>query len=224
MCKYFYQLTEHPSIWKRLLNSVDFRLPPLPPTAHYQKVNLSPLEAERLLVRAISWDKSWRRRCPEVFDDWNIDFQYHINSVALIPGGRYLIASASDAARHAHQILVLALDYRHNAVPIAALPVPYKPYNVHAKYMYVKEAPPEDTLLTEELANALPKVPGIVISYVYGKPKSREDRRRYLTLPLIMSFSDRCCSQRPIGIRRRIWQGPSCAICPRMSLRSHPPQ
>ena len=183
VCKFFYKLTEHPSIWKRLLNNITFPIPPLPPIAHYNRTNLSPLESERILVRATSLDKTWRKAYANVWNSWSSWSEFQINSLVLVPGGRYLVASTSDIAGHTHQIVVYVMDHRYETVPVAILPTPTKAYNLQAKYMYIKEAWPEGEVLTQQQCNELRRVPGITISYVYAKPQFRKDRlRRYATM------------------------------------------
>ncbi|TCD60380.1 hypothetical protein EIP91_010252 [Steccherinum ochraceum] len=167
--KFFLVLTEHPSIWKRLLRRTTFPLPPLPPTSRYAMEKLTGLEAERLVTRAISLDKIWREEEPTHVDHWRVNTQYFINSMVLLPGGRYLVASAKDNTHDGYLIVVYVLDHHYRAVPLAVLPTKkVKAYQLVARYVSVDRPGGSEGS----------KVTGIAISYVITRPRHRADYRK----------------------------------------------
>lgn len=190
--KVFLTITEEPSIWKRLLARTTFPLPPLPPCSRYALQGLTGLEAERLLTRAISFDKVWRQICPPYLDEWNASTEFDINSMVIVPGGRYLVASVREAANIEHQIVVYILDHEHGLVPIASLPTKSKAYQLQARYVNVpvsKDAEDNDDLRQHgggKRTRATSLVPGIAISYICSRPKNHADAQTYV---LMISFT-----------------------------------
>ncbi|THH32236.1 hypothetical protein EUX98_g1947 [Antrodiella citrinella] len=173
--KFFLQVTEHPSLWKGLLRRTRFKLPPVPPTSRYSIEEMSGLEAERLLTRAISLDKTWGQPLPEPLETWKAHTYYHINSMFLVPGGRYLVASVRDASE-AHMIAVYVLDHPYRALPIATMPTKAKAYHLQAKYLNIPDAPTQYEYDHPEDVTWKPKtIPSLVISYLCSRPKSSKD-------------------------------------------------
>lgn len=160
--KFFLALSEHRIIWKRLLRRTTFPLPPLPPTSRYSYNNLTSLEAERLLVRAVSLDKNWRELHPYPLDLWSFDAYNTVNSMVLVPGGRYLIASVGNSTHRRYQLMIYLLDHRCASLPIAWLPTDGKAYQLQAKYLYVQEKH------------------GIAISFMSSRPQNRADAFKYV--------------------------------------------
>ncbi|KAI0937436.1 hypothetical protein AcV5_005347 [Taiwanofungus camphoratus] len=159
--KLYYYLTHHAALWKRLLLWTDVPLPPLPPTTRHSLQNLNGMETERLLLRAISLDRSWKSNEPKYLYDWSFNAHHDVLSMVLLPGGQYLVASVADRVQKHYAIVVFAMDHRTaGAVPLAKTPTTTKAFHLQAKYMTIKEER------------------GIVISYVRRDYKHFRDRRK----------------------------------------------
>ncbi|OSX66821.1 hypothetical protein POSPLADRAFT_1042132 [Postia placenta MAD-698-R-SB12] len=134
ICKLFYDLTHHAVLWKRLLRRAGVPVPPLPHTIP----NMSGVEIERLLLRAISLARDWNstEQMPANVYDFNAHHQIH--SMFILPGGRYLIASTSDKAESTWSIVIYMMDHRVNEVVALAKPlVKTKAIHINARYMTI---------------------------------------------------------------------------------------
>lgn len=119
------------------------------------------METERLLLRAISLDRSWKSNEPKYLYDWSFNAHHDVLSMVLLPGGQYLVASVADRVQKHYAIVVFAMDHRTaGAVPLAKTPTTTKAFHLQAKYMTIKEER------------------GIVISYVRRDYKHFRDRRK----------------------------------------------
>ncbi|KAA1474515.1 hypothetical protein DENSPDRAFT_333992 [Dentipellis sp. KUC8613] len=159
VCRLFYELTHNSMVWKRILRQVHFPLPPLPPTTRYSMPFLSSFETERLVVRALTLEANWRSGGPLIQRGWTIPAFWPISSMKVLPGGQYMVASASDFALHRYAILLFMMDHRIRiAYPIAKMTAVSKPYHLQVKYMYYKG----------EM--------GVTIAYVRREPAILENR------------------------------------------------
>jgi hypothetical protein len=62
--------------------------------------------------------------------------------MVVLPGGKYLVASACNLAKTHYSLVVYVLDHRiRGIVPLAETPVRGKAYNICAKYMSVEGTP-----------------------------------------------------------------------------------
>ncbi|KAI0375985.1 hypothetical protein BV20DRAFT_960081 [Pilatotrama ljubarskyi] len=136
--KLYYELTYQPVLWKRLLRKADVPLPPLPPSSRHTPDRMTGLEAERLLCRAYSLDLNWRRSRPRCLHQWAFDAYHRVLEIALLPGGRYLVASVSDFTGQRYSLVVYALDSFSRSRPIAKTDTGTKAYGLRAKYVTIK--------------------------------------------------------------------------------------
>ncbi|KAI0353984.1 hypothetical protein OH77DRAFT_1406108 [Trametes cingulata] len=136
--KLYYELTHQPVLWKRLLRKADIPLPPLPPSARHTPDRMTGLEAERLLCRAYSLVINWNRSSPRCIHDWSFDAHHRVLEMALLPGGRYLVASVSDFRGQKYSLVVYALDTFSRSRPIAKTDTGTKAYALRAKYVTIK--------------------------------------------------------------------------------------
>ncbi|KAG2155735.1 hypothetical protein DEU56DRAFT_321757 [Suillus clintonianus] len=140
--KLFYNLTHHGIIWKRFLQRIGPNGPVLPPSTRYSPNFLTSFEAERLVIRAITVHKSWILPNPFAATYLPVQAHRHILSMVVLPGGKYLVASACNLAKTHYSLVVYVLDHRISGiVPLAETPVRGKAYNVCAKYMNVEGIP-----------------------------------------------------------------------------------
>jgi hypothetical protein len=134
--KWFYTLTHHPSIWKRLLRRLDLQIPPLPPTSRRSFANLTGFEAERLFVRSLSLTKNFSSQSPTPYWARAVEAFHCVQSMVILPGGIYLVASVREETRDSFAIVIFVLDYRNGgALPLAKVNTPTQAYNLQAKYM-----------------------------------------------------------------------------------------
>ncbi|KAI0692044.1 hypothetical protein BC835DRAFT_90455 [Cytidiella melzeri] len=140
VCKWFYHLTHHAVVWKRLLRSSPLSLPPLPPTSRHTFENLTAIEAEALLVRAQSLDRNWSKNysSPET---WSFAFEYRVAEMTVLPGCRYMVASISDFTRTKWDLMLCVLDSRYGVIPIARTSTKTKAFGLRARYLTVKGVP-----------------------------------------------------------------------------------
>lgn len=154
--KLYYNLTHQGIIWKRFLRRIGPNAPQLPPSFRYSPQFLTSFEAERLVTRAITLDMNWASQRP-----WTLfrsSFLAHrlIQSMVVLPGGKYMVASVCNWAKNLYSLCVYALDHRvWGIVPLAETPVKQKAYNLRAKYMTIDGKP------------------SIVIAYVRRKKSDR---------------------------------------------------
>ncbi|KAG2365473.1 hypothetical protein BDR07DRAFT_1398686 [Suillus spraguei] len=140
--KLFYNLTHHGIIWKRFLQRIGPNVPVLPPSLQYSPRLLTSFEAERLVIRAITVHKNWILPNPSAASYLPTEAHRHILSMVVLPGGKYLVASACNLAKTHYSLVVYVLDHRiRGIVPLAETPVRGKAYNICAKYMNVEGTP-----------------------------------------------------------------------------------
>ncbi|KAJ3005620.1 hypothetical protein NUW54_g4259 [Trametes sanguinea] len=119
--KLYYELTHHAAVWKRLLRHTDVPLPPLPPTARHTPSRMSGFEVERLLCRAYSQHINWSKHNPRCFSEWTFNSHHRVLEMALVPGGRYLVASVTDPMETTYSLVVFAIDVNRRCRPIAKM-------------------------------------------------------------------------------------------------------
>ncbi|KAG1742714.1 uncharacterized protein EDB91DRAFT_1127657 [Suillus paluster] len=140
--KLFYNLTHHGIIWKRFLKRIGPNGPALPPSLRYSPHFLTSFEAERLVIRAITVHKNWILPNPLAVSVLSVQAHRHILSMVVLPGGKYLVASACNLAKTHYSLVVYVLDHRISGiVPLAETPVKGKAYHICAKYMNVEGTP-----------------------------------------------------------------------------------
>jgi hypothetical protein len=140
--KLFYNLTHHGIIWKRFLRRIGPIGPALPPSQRYSSRLLTSFEAERLVIRAITVHKNWILPNPLAVSLLSVQAHRHILSMVVLPGGKYLVASACNLARTNYSLVVYVLDHRISGiVPLAETPVRGKAYFLCAKFMNVEGVP-----------------------------------------------------------------------------------
>lgn len=140
--KLYYNLTHQGIIWKRFLRRIGPNAPQLPPSSRHSPRFLTSFEAERLVIRAVTLDVNWVSSRPSTL--FRKSFMAHrlIQSMVVLPGGKYMVASVSNWAKNLYSLCVLALDHRVGGiVPLAETPVKQKAYNLRAKYMSVDGNP-----------------------------------------------------------------------------------
>ncbi|KAI0077438.1 hypothetical protein K474DRAFT_1771767 [Panus rudis PR-1116 ss-1] len=136
--KLYYYLTHEPVIWKRMLRWLRLPFPPLPPSTRYTLENLSNLETERLITRALSLEKTWlSKRLSEGANipRWEFDTHRLVDTMFPLPGGHYLIASTRNPLHTKYNVTVFSLDNRYGgAVALVDLEIPTKAIQFYAKY------------------------------------------------------------------------------------------
>jgi hypothetical protein len=132
----YYALSHHPAIWKRLLRTMPMPLPPLPPTSSYNMDNLSGLEAERLISRAISLEDNWRREQPRAHRARTFPAWWDVLHIALAPGGHYMVASTCTRGGDHYALMLYSMDHPSLvAVPLTRLKTVNKAYCLSIRYM-----------------------------------------------------------------------------------------
>ncbi|OBZ77473.1 hypothetical protein A0H81_02707 [Grifola frondosa] len=134
----YYNLTHHPIVWKRLLRRTNVPLPPIPPTSRHSYPRLSGLEAERLLIRAMSLEKNWRRIRPKPLSTWSFNAHHNVLAMTLLPGGHHLVASVADKKRYHYSLMVFIMDDHGSAKPVAKTCTITKAYSLQAKYVTIR--------------------------------------------------------------------------------------
>jgi hypothetical protein len=90
----------------------------------------------------------------------SVEAFHHVQSMVILPGGKYLVASVKEEQRDCYAIMIFTLDYRRaGALPLAKTPTATKAYNLQAKYMTYQGQK------------------GIMTSYTLRDTKSRKDRK-----------------------------------------------
>lgn len=112
----------------------------LRPTFKFSQ-NSSNHEIEFLVTRACALDRSWRLNFPKVEKRRVLTTQYKIIDLKLLPGGKFLVASAKDRSNFRFYILVYALDIVYGSRLVARLPTFFKVYDLQARYMDYKNRP-----------------------------------------------------------------------------------
>jgi hypothetical protein len=135
-------------------------LPPLPPTTRHSIASLNNLEVERLLIRAVSLQKNFQLLKPEPFYAIAAEAFHRIQSMVMLPGGKYLVASVKDDLRDSYAIMIFVLDYRiGGTIAVAKTSTPTKAYNLQAKYMVYQDQK------------------GLMVSYTLRDTKYKKHRR-----------------------------------------------
>ncbi|KAJ3489760.1 hypothetical protein NLI96_g1915 [Meripilus lineatus] len=136
--KFYYHLSQNTAIWKRLLKTINYPLPPVPPTSRHSFARLSGLEVERLITRPLSLELAWDASIPDCYDEWHFDAQYHVKSMVFLPGGQYVVASVSDLSDRDHSVVLWMLDQAGApVVPLAKTSVSTRAHHLQARYMTV---------------------------------------------------------------------------------------
>jgi len=133
-------LTHEPFIWKRYMRRLQVPLTQLRPTFKFSEKS-SNYEIEFLVTRACALDRSWRRNFPKVESERVLATQYKIIDLKLLPGGKFLVASAKDRCNYRFYILLFALDLMHGSRLIARLPTFFKAYDLQVQYMDYRSRP-----------------------------------------------------------------------------------
>ncbi|KII93284.1 hypothetical protein PLICRDRAFT_385911 [Plicaturopsis crispa FD-325 SS-3] len=138
--KFYYYITHQPVIWKRFLRLMSIPLPPLPPTARYTFGRLTSLEAERLVMRAITLDDNLRASMsPRALKVQQMAVAGEVQSMCVLPGGKYLVASGRDEAAQRFPLMICILDRpTRDPIELARMFTPTQAYDVQARYMTIK--------------------------------------------------------------------------------------
>ena len=145
-------------VWKRILRTFHLHLPPLPPTIRYSFPELSSLESERLVTRALSAEANWRSTVPKAYNAWKFCVDADVMSMKIVPGGKYVLVSVREG-QNRYALMLLMMEHRVKiAYPVAKIVTASKAYKLEAKYIRYE---------TEM---------GIMISYMRREPKREEDR------------------------------------------------
>ena len=133
--KLYHTLTKQPVIWKRLLKRTPLLLPPLPPEANHDLANLKGDAAERFLMRAHEVNKTWRDAHVQPRSAiWEFDAKGYVAEMALLPGGRYLVASVSDRDKWNWMLVLYAVHDRGPAEPLVAYKTESRAQMLQAKF------------------------------------------------------------------------------------------
>ncbi|KAF7975190.1 hypothetical protein HWV62_10248 [Athelia sp. TMB] len=135
VCKYLFELSHTPAIWKRLLRLMNIIPPPLPPTKRNNMEYLTGVQAQKMVIRSISFNNNWRSAAPKVFSTQSSDLQQSVQSMVALPGGEHVIAVVADKDHTSYALELLIVDPRGSIIPLAKMPTESKPYNVRAKYL-----------------------------------------------------------------------------------------
>ncbi|KAL6303938.1 hypothetical protein BKA93DRAFT_734009 [Sparassis latifolia] len=136
--KLYYYLTHHTAIWKRFLQNAEVPLPLLPPTSRYSLQNINGLEAERVVLRGVSLEERWKSGNLDYMFSWEFYAHHHILSMAMLPGGHYIVASVTNNARSQYSLIIFVVDSTlAGAWVVARTDTITKAYHVQAKYMTI---------------------------------------------------------------------------------------
>lgn len=157
-------LSKKPAIWKRFIpyiTQIQQPLAPLPPSLKYDLRNLTGLEVETVVTRALSYDLAWKGQKVKY---WNTasSFTYHetVHEMVILPGGHYLVMSVMNFSGM-HGIVIWSLQHQASRAPTPLIfrHTEHKAYGLTAKYMTVN------------------KVRGITIAFLRKSHKSPDDTR-----------------------------------------------
>ncbi|EPS95973.1 hypothetical protein FOMPIDRAFT_1131444, partial [Fomitopsis schrenkii] len=141
--RFYYDISHHRIVWKRLLLNSGVPIHSLPPTSRHSLPNLSGLDAERLLLRAISLEKNWSSLNTRVLNFWAFTSFYTVFSMATVPGGQYLIASVGTSVGDHYtdySLVIYAMDHPLRRVhAIARTRTQTKAYHIKARYTTIRE-------------------------------------------------------------------------------------
>ncbi|KIK91109.1 hypothetical protein PAXRUDRAFT_35081 [Paxillus rubicundulus Ve08.2h10] len=140
--KLYYNLTHQGIIWKNFLKRIGPNAPQLPPSYRHSPQFLTSFEAERLVTRAVSLHINWVSPNPHPVSHNSFQIHRLIQSMVVLPGGKYMVASVCNLAATHYSLVVFALDHRiGGVVPLAETPVKQKAYNMQARYMNIDGTP-----------------------------------------------------------------------------------
>jgi hypothetical protein len=106
------------------------------PTSTYNMDNLSGLEAERLISRAISLEDNWRREQPRAHRARTFPAWWDVLHIALAPGGHYMVASTCTRGGDHYALMLYSMDHPSLvAVPLTRLKTVNKAYCLSIRYM-----------------------------------------------------------------------------------------
>ncbi|KAA1474527.1 hypothetical protein DENSPDRAFT_841126 [Dentipellis sp. KUC8613] len=181
-----YELTHTPMLWKNILRTVHFPLPPLPPTERYSFDTLSSFETERLIVRGLTLDANWQSSRPGMdrHEYVSVDAYHEVLSMKMVPGGHHMLASVRDFAENRYALVLFMMNHRvHGEYPIAKTPTESKAYRIQAKYM----------MYEGEM--------GVMVAYVRREPARKEDRMANVN---VSEFSDDHYIDFPVPVRYEV--------------------
>ncbi|KAF9245645.1 hypothetical protein BU15DRAFT_40660 [Melanogaster broomeanus] len=140
--KLYYNLTHQGIIWKNFLKRIGPNAPQLPPSHSHSPQFLTSFEAERLVTRAISFHMNWMSPKPHPLSLNSFQVHRLVQSMVVLPGGKYMVASVCNTAKTHYSLVVFVLDHRiGGVVSLAETPVKQKAYNLQAKYMNIDGTP-----------------------------------------------------------------------------------
>ncbi len=106
----------------------------LRPTFDYSS-KTTDYEIEQIVTRTISLDDNWRNPKPKVIARHLFETHYEVLDMAMVPGGKYLLASVKDRGNYRYYINLYILDHPNGPRAIARLPTLAKAFNLRAKYI-----------------------------------------------------------------------------------------
>ncbi|TFY68758.1 hypothetical protein EVG20_g3436 [Dentipellis fragilis] len=184
--KLLYELTHTPILWKNILRTVHFPLPPLPPIERYSFGSLSSFETERLIVRGLTLDANWQSLTPAMDrqEYVSVDAYHEVLSMKMVPGGHHMLASVRDFAENRYALVLFMMEHRvYGEYPIAKTPTESKAYHIQAKYMvYEGEM-------------------GVMVAYVRREPARKADRMANVN---VSEFSEDHYIDFPVPVRYEV--------------------
>ncbi|KAG6816463.1 hypothetical protein H0H93_008063, partial [Arthromyces matolae] len=132
---WFYLLCNEPIIWKRIEKHIPLLPIPIRPSFKVGDTSTDHEYHDRV-VRAISMDDNWYKEKPQVISTMTIDATLEVLDMALVPGGKFLVASVRDNWRFF--VALYHLDHPKGPHVIARFPTLTKAYKLHARYMNFK--------------------------------------------------------------------------------------
>lgn len=161
--KSFALLTKKPAVWKRFLPLIK-RLPqplaPLPPTSQYSVENISSMDVEHIITKAVSLDDNLRSNSVMPWYEFEFLGYGEVSEMALLPGGHFLITSVTYLdGRCGIMFWVVEHPASGTPSPLFYRETEVKAYALQAKYMTVKGKK------------------GISVSFLRKRHKKRDDTR-----------------------------------------------
>lgn len=164
-------LSKKPAIWKRFvpyITQIQQPLAPLPPTLRYGLRNLTGLEVETIVTRALSYDMAWKDQ-KVIYWNTSSSFTHHetVHEMAILPGGHYVVMSVKTFAGM-HGIVIWSLQHQASRAPTPLIfrHTEHKAYGLTAKYMAVNG------------------IKGITVAFLRKSHKSPDDTRHMYGLSL----------------------------------------
>ncbi|KAK0489503.1 hypothetical protein EDD18DRAFT_1189544 [Armillaria luteobubalina] len=134
--KSFFYITHDFVAWRRLAKRFHLPIPLIHPS--FQHTPARDYHLEQALLRAFTLEKNWKMGpC--------IRFTYLVETpgekvleVALLPGGKYLIASMADVNDHQYYLAVFDVNEKpkHRNNLLAKIPLPSRAYQLRARFMH----------------------------------------------------------------------------------------